>query len=346
MASGGIIRRPAVPPPVRIRQDINKLPVADPIVTFYSRAIGVMKSKPITNPLSWRYQAAIHDYPSPDGTLRDRAIDPADPATADRDPLADARDVLPADRGTFWRQCQHFSWFFLPWHRMYLHHFERIVLAEVVRLGGPADWALPYWKWDATDGDGRIPVAFRNPRLADGSQNHLFVSARNDAPGQNANAGDRIATDAQMDKPFRCLRPTVFAGNGQFGGPRIRRHGGEGPPETVPPGLDGLGGLEGTPHGSMHVATGGRGFMTFFTQAALDPIFWLHHCNVDRLWEVWVQRAPGNRNPDQRAWLDESFAFHDATGGSGTMTVREVLNTRRPPLLYEYDDTTDPLAGP
>ena len=83
-----------------------------------------------------------------------------------------------------------------------------------------------------------------------------------------------------------------------------------------------------------------------FVRAALDPIFWLHHCNIDRLWEVWIQRAPGNRNPDETAWLDESFSFHAADGGNGNLTPRQVLNTRRAPLSYEYDDTTDPITSP
>jgi tyrosinase len=346
MANGGIVRRPAIPRPVRIRQNINNLAVNDPIVVFYGRAIERMKAKPLSDPLSWRYQAAIHDYPFPDTTFNDRRIDPANPRTFARDPFAIDGEALPADRSTFWRQCQHQSWFFLPWHRIYLHHFERIVMDQAVLAGGPADWALPYWKWDATDGDGRIPVAFRNARLPDGSENHLFVRQRNEAPGSNANSGEQIANDNQMDKRFRCLRPSVFAGNGQFGGPPVRRHGGQGPPETIPPALEGLGILEGNPHGSMHVRTGGSGFMSSFIQAALDPIFWLHHCNIDRLWEVWIQRDGRNRNPDDRAWLDESFAFHAAGGGSGNMTPRQVLNTRRAPLLYEYDDITDPLAGP
>ena len=348
MSNGGVVRRPAVPAPVRIRQDINKLPTNDPIVVSYSGAVGAMKAKALDNPLSWRYQAAIHDYPFPDTNFDDRAIDPRDPRTFGRDPFAVNRENLPPDRGTFWRQCQHGSAFFLPWHRMYLHHFERMIMDQVVLLGGPSDWALPYWNWDATDGDGRIPIAFRNPRLADGSVNHLFVRERNDAPGQNANRGEQIASaDDDMDRSFVFLTPTVYLGNDQFGGPLVRRHGGQGPPETIPPALRGSGILEGTPHGSMHTATGGGGgWMSRFTQAALDPIFWLHHCNIDRLWEVWIQRAPGNLNPDDSAWLDASFPFHDARGGNGNLTVRQVLNTRRAPLLYEYDDTSDPSAGP
>jgi tyrosinase len=211
---------------------------------------------------------------------------------------------------------------------------------QVALLGGPKDWALPYWKWDGPEGDGRLPVAFRDPSR--GGLANLFVTDRDN----DANTGRRFATDNQMDKAFRCLTPTVFMGNSQFGGPAVRRHGGEGPPETIPPALDGMGLLEGTPHGTIHVMTGGGGWMGNFVQAALDPIFWLHHCNIDRLWEVWIQRAPGNRNPDDSAWLDASFAFRDRTGGDGTMKPRQVLNTRDAPLLYEYDDTTDPLAGP
>lgn len=84
--------------------------------------------------------------------------------------------------------------------------------------------------------------------------------------------------------------------------------------------------------------------MSNFVQAALDPIFWLHHCNIDRLWEVWIQRDKNNKNPDDGAWLNERFAFHDAKRGDGALTPKDVVNTRKAPLSYEYDDTTDPLA--
>ena len=90
-----------------------------------------MSARPITYPTSWRYQAAIHDY------------------IRTRDPLAVNGETMPssADQTKYWRQCQHGSWFFLPWHRGYLAYFEQIVRAEIVRQGGPADWALPYWNY-------------------------------------------------------------------------------------------------------------------------------------------------------------------------------------------------------
>jgi tyrosinase len=139
------------------------------------------------------------------------------------------------------------------------------------------------------------------------------------------------------------VKITPFAG--AFGGPIILNH---------PPGTSGE--LENVPHNRVHGALGGAGgFMGGFSTAPLDPMFWLHHCNIDRLWEVWVQRQKqlGNldRNPkvagtaSTGGWLDEPFDFHDSTGAAVRMTSKEVLNTRVPPLSYEYEDISDPFKG-
>ena len=49
-------------------------------------------------------------------------------------------------------------------------------------------------------------------------------------------------------------------------------------------------------HNSVHVWVGGS--MGSVPTAPADPIFWMHHCNIDRLWHVW-QTTPGNagKNP-------------------------------------------------
>jgi tyrosinase len=308
-------------------------------MVFYGRAITEMRSKPISDPLSWRYQAAIHDYP------RDGATDDAPPFAQRReeDPFATAGETLPstADQRRFWRQCQHTSWFFLPWHRMYLHHFERIVMSHVARLGGPSDWALPYWNYSASAAAAQLPVHFRSPTLAGGATNPLFVQQRD----ARANAGSAFASTTQTDTSA-CLGEPDFAASSArpgFGGPVTVFEHDSGPA---------FGALEGTPHGSMHVAVSGppvadathpsgavrRGFMASFTRAPLDPIFWLHHCNVDRLWKVWL-RTPAHRNPTTANWLTAvSFAFHDATGADVSMTASQVLDTTRAPLSYRYDD--------
>jgi tyrosinase len=308
----------------RKRKDVWKLSDWDPILVWYAKAIADLQTRPINEPTSWRYQSAMHDY--------DRS----------RDPLAQASDIMPtvAEQKRFWRQCQHGSWFFLPWHRMYLSCFERIIMASVKRLGGPDDWALPYWNYsDGSNPDARrLPPAFRATHLPDGSANSLRIDAR--APG--ANDGDEIADSDDVDISSCEMQPAFVSepagGAPGFGGPRTKfMHSGQ----TA-------GDLERLPHGSMHMAVGGLsgGWMSSFLTAALDPLFWLHHCNIDRLWKVWLRRDLGHKNPTQAAWLTTiPFELHDADGTIVSMTSSMVIDSTASPLLYEYEDVSDPIGG-
>ena len=50
-----------------------------------------------------------------------------------------------------------------------------------------------------------------------------------------------------------------------------------------------------TPHNTIHTAVGGRGgTLSTVSTAAHDPIFWLHHCNVDRYFYNWMLRVTNN----------------------------------------------------
>lgn len=310
---------------VRTRQDVWKLEQAQewhPTILWYAKAIQAMQLKPINDPTSWRYQSAIHDY------------------FRDGDPFASPTDVLPppAERQRFWRQCQHFTWFFIPWHRMYLSFFEQIVARTIESLGGPGDWALPYWNYsDAANADARLlPPSFRAMELPDGSPNPLRIEER----GVGVNEGEHFAVDAEVDI-VTCLTEESFIslpfGDPGFGGPRTGfSHAG-----------GAAGDLERVPHGSMHMAVAGDfGWMGGFHTAALDPIFWLHHCNLDRLWTVWLRRDPAHTNPTEAQWLTSlKFDFHNASGEPVQMTCAEVLDTTAEPLLYDYEDVTDPIGG-
>lgn len=44
-------------------------------------------------------------------------------------------------------------------------------------------------------------------------------------------------------------------------------------------------------HGAVHVWVGGN--MGSIPTAPSDPIFWMHHANIDRLWWQWQQARPG-----------------------------------------------------
>jgi tyrosinase len=54
--------------------------------------------------------------------------------------------------------------------------------------------------------------------------------------------------------------------------------------------------LEGIVHNAVHTWVGGS--MGSIPTAPADPIFWMHHCNIDRLWWQWQTSAQGTgKNP-------------------------------------------------
>jgi tyrosinase len=285
---------------IGIRRDVWSLTAWDEIITWYARAIADMQTRPISDPTSWEYQAAIHGH---------------EPET---------------EQSKYWNQCQHGTSFFLPWHRGYLAWFEQTVRAAVTKLGGPGSWALPYWNYSSTTEANaiRLPEAFRAPTMPDGTPNPLYVAQRN----LGVNVGDPIG-DAD-DVSVAALDQAVFEGVGQgggtgFGGPPVGFH--------HPPGQAGA--VETTPHNNIHINVGG--LMASFSTAPLDPIFWLHHANIDRLWEIW-RHEPGRADPSRSQWLGFSFDLHDAAGNPITFDPSQTLATAAPPMSYEYDNLTDP----
>ena len=313
---------------MRVRRDVWKMSKAgswDPDLLWYAKAVEAMKKRPLDDPLGWRYQAAIHEYR--------RASDP----------FSNPTDLLPSqsDQDDFWGQCQHGSWYFLPWHRMYLLHFERIVADTVVQLGGPADWALPYWNYsDKSNPDAmKLPPEFIAATLPNGTANALSIPQRAAVQPD----GDFGLTALEVDIK-RCLDEDEFEDSAigtssGFGGEKTGFvHNGAYP-----------GVLEITPHGDVHGAVGGLGgFMGRFSTAALDPIFWLHHANIDRLWQVWRDRNAKHLDPVDTDWLTPvgiKFSFHDALGNVVIHAPTDVADTSVALLSYRYEDVSDPFPA-
>src|SRR5439155_4225382 len=99
------------------------------------------------------------------------------------------------------------------------------------------------------------------------------------------------------------------------------------------------GALEQTQHNAIHNRVGATPgwWMADPDLAALDPIFWLHHSNIDRLWEVWLDCDPLHQNLTSAYWLTGvPFQFHDATGSLVTMRTADVLHLAAPLLDYRY----------
>jgi tyrosinase len=103
------------------------------------------------------------------------------------------------------------------------------------------------------------------------------------------------------------------------------------------------GDLEMNPHNTVHGMVGGAGFMSDPYLAALDPIFWLHHCNVDRLWQAWMS-TPGKTMVRDPRWLngpaDRAFIV-PAVGGNAPgikFTARDTLKGGK--FFPTYDNLT------
>jgi tyrosinase len=89
------------------------------------------------------------------------------------------------------------------------------------------------------------------------------------------------------------------------------------------------------PHGSIHIAIGGN--MGAVNRAALDPCFWLHHTNIDRLWEKWLKMCGGRANPtNDTPWMTQVFTFFNENGQAVNMTGSQIVNTAAQ-LNYKYD---------
>jgi tyrosinase-like protein len=261
-----------------VRKRISSQAAAEDI-SVYAEGVRLMRersSKDPMDPLGWEYQSRMHG--NPEATER-RPDEPAD-----------------------WSQCQHGSWFFLPWHRMYLLQFERIVR----ELTGEPDFGLPYWDYPNASGI-KIPDAFLNP-----------VSSLYDAT-RDFDQPTVVAPTWQEQRRF-----DLFGG----GVSQSPVHRGRLP-----------GSLEQNPHNPVHGAVGGN-MATF--QSPRDPLFWIHHCNIDRLWEVWLRLADRS-NPDSLSWSDTTFDFPDPMNGRRRLRVADVASTAA--AGYEYDDLAAPAKG-
>ncbi len=93
--------------------------------------------------------------------------------------------------------------------------------------------------------------------------------------------------------------------------------------------------LNGGPHGAVHNTISGN--MSFVNTAAQDPVFWLHHSNVDRLWEKWLGMCNGRANPTDATWRNKSFTFFDENGTAVTLSGNQIVEAATQ-LRYRYQD--------
>jgi tyrosinase len=199
---------------------------------------------------------------------------------------------------------------FLPWHRAYVLAFERLIRA----ISGEPTFTLPYWNYSPPGSARSLPSEFRqegDPVLGSLYRADRYPEVNQGRPIDEAELGDPLSLVALRERDYAVHNDPEAGFNA-----------------VLDQGL----------HGNLHGLVGdGRG-MGAVAWAAADPIFWLHHCNIDRLWASWNKN--GHSNPT--AGWDDQFVFADEQGRRVQFTTAGVSDIGA--LSYSYDYLEPPLA--
>jgi Common central domain of tyrosinase/Polyphenol oxidase middle domain len=178
------------------------------------------------------------------------------------------------------------------------HRMYLYYFERIVRkLSGNPKWALPYWNYELAS-ERELPPPFRDPASP------LYEPVR--GSGWNSGASSLPAWAVDTSAGMAMLDYALASGS-----------------------------LEGTPHAAVHVMIGG--LMGSVPTAAQDPIFWLHHCNIDRLWNLWLAQGAGRSNPlSNLAWKTNKYTFFDENKTQVQLTGCDVLRAALQ-LQYRYE---------
>ncbi|KAI1335928.1 hypothetical protein F5Y15DRAFT_419386 [Xylariaceae sp. FL0016] len=212
---------------------------------------------------------------------------------------------------------------FLPWHRMFLHLYEQS-LAQHCGF----KHQLPYWDWSLdwqnltgssiwsnTHGFGGENGASPDSGCVTGPFADLRVSYDNETIRPQPHCITRHFTNIETGEPGSM--------SGKLIGPDAIGHLGRSPDYG-----EFRYEIEGTFHNAIHLQIEGD----LNTMAAPnDPLFWLHHVQLDRLWWKWQQDEPSSRlhdygqseeQPSAAANLEDVLAY---SGFASDYTVGDAM---------------------
>jgi hypothetical protein len=215
---------------------------------------------------------------------------------------------------------------FFSWHRYFLFRFELDLQSKVAGV------MLPYWDW--SDPSPIMTETFLGPNGTVGNEVRLGYFAA-DAPGTGTNT-----TPTPAWWPAGLAGWRLHTAFGTASGPLKR---GLSPLSGLPSVTDlnqalakttypafqnaiegGVGLSSGNQmHNGMHGWIGGPGQMSFPSVSPFDPFFYLHHCNIDRLWAMWqadghATEYPASGGKPQHNRNDIMYPWVGATPGYGT----------------------------
>ncbi|KAG9250118.1 uncharacterized protein F5Z01DRAFT_428292 [Emericellopsis atlantica] len=227
----------------------------------------------------------------------------------------------------------HFVSNFLPWHRYFVHVYEK-ALQDCGYTGSAV-----YWDWTLDSDEPRDSPVWDIETGFGGDGTGGDPSCIVDGPF----AGFQVAYRASGYAPH-CLS-RQFNGSGTS----MLKHAYT--PAVIEeifgiPGYDAFRQrLEGYPHGAIHSAIGGD---MVPAHSPNDPIFFLHHGQVDRIWTLWQQENPENRTFDYSGVRRQTFPggpqpgeaslddLLEMQGMATDLPVRDLMSTTSGQLCYTY----------
>ncbi|TFK96434.1 hypothetical protein BDV98DRAFT_536582 [Pterulicium gracile] len=255
----------------------------------------------------------------------------------------------------------HFSGIFLPWHRWYVNTVEQLLRSEC-NYQGP----MSYWDWteDAADGVQESSVFGSNSQagmgsLGQASNNFVvtdgaWVSQTLAYPSPHTIKRNFTVTpyrEGQMAPPYLVTKPNA----------NVNRLVARGEVNRVVNDYRGdfvgfynkFDEVEGF-HSGLHFSIGGD--MADPSWSPNDPLFFLHHGMLDRIWALWQDRHPSNKNAFSggSTWAVQSLQQFQTYGPSGmppnlgttaaipnigfgdSVTVADVLDTEGGYVCYVY----------
>jgi tyrosinase len=201
---------------------------------------------------------------------------------------------------------------FLPWHRAYLLDLER----ELQKIDPSV--ALPYWRFDQP-ASRLFTTGFMG--VPDAATGTLRFSADNPIQFWSTDGVTGLVRrplfDTRTEGAFVDDEATTLALGGPGSVYELFRS------------------MEGNPHGSAHVSF--NGYINSIPTAARDPLFFMLHANVDRLWAKWQWF---NQRFD--AVSTNSYTFLGSAGSPGATRIGHNLNDS----MWPWNQDTNPPRPP
>ncbi|KAF5198392.1 Polyphenol oxidase protein [Thalictrum thalictroides] len=211
---------------------------------------------------------------------------------------------------------------------MMLYFHERILGSLI----GDDTFALPFWNWDTPEGM-FIPDMYMNGSFLDSQRE------RSHLPPQVADINFDYV-ERGLDTEDQIKANVAFMYHQMVSGAKKTELFMGCPYKTGENGFcDGPGTIELAPHNALHTWVGNAQNPEYehlgaFYSAAKDPVFYAHHSNIDRLWDVW-RGFSGNKDINDPDWLESYFYFYDENSQNIRIKIRDVLDKTK--LRYSYE---------